>query len=331
MRMKVEGDPSFVWRTDLHLSDKAPRSRTDDWNATLLGKVVEIGQIAKRNDSSVVIDGGDLFHIKSPWKNSHSTMHRIVEAHREYPCPVYGCVGNHDVVYGDYSYLDQQPLGVLFETGVFQRLYDEHELILEGSVTVRIVGVPYHGTDYDLDRFNRIKKGQEDYLVVVGHVLAKPGAGGKGAMYGGEDILGYDFLKTQDADVFAFGHWHKDQGVTTIAPGKYVINVGSLSRGSLSQDDLTRHPSVVWMGFNELGVSWTKIPLTIKPAEEVFDIEAKDREEIREFTMDAFVDSLKRSLDRIQGKSLEDTIREADVPPKVRELALHYLEQARKG
>ena len=156
----------LVWRTDVHLSDNPPASRKDDWTATVLDKLRQVGEVARRVQASAVIDGGDFFHVKSPTRNSHELIRRVAEVHAAYPCPVYANVGNHDCVYGDYAYLDQQPLGVLFATGVFKRLYDQHEAVFtDGEIQVRVVGVPYHGTTYDMNRFRSITKGTEDHLV----------------------------------------------------------------------------------------------------------------------------------------------------------------------
>ena len=320
---------SLVWRTDLHMADNAPQSRLDNWPEVMAEKLTQVGRIARRVKADAVLDGGDLFHIKSPWKNSHGAVHQICVAHRHYPCPVYATIGNHDCVYGDYSYIDQQPLGVLFDTGTFRRLYDKHEALFEiHGFTVRVVGIPYHGADYDLERFRSIEKGDEDYLVVVAHVLATPGAGGKGAMFGGEDIVGYDFLRTLDADVFCFGHWHKDQGIVEIAEGKWVVNVGSMSRGALSQDEMKRIPACVTMHFDTEGITLEKVLLSVAPASDVFDIEKKERIEAKEFTSEAFADSLRNVLNSVVGESLETQIRVHEgVLPEVRERALHYWEQ----
>src|SRR3989344_4231877 len=123
----------LVWRTDVHMADSGPSSRTDDWTETVLGKLGQVRDVAKKWGASAIIDGGDFFHIKSPSRNSHELIQRVARHHSDYPCPVFCCPGNHDSVYGDYAFLGQQPLGVLFAAGVYKRLYDEHEAIFVES------------------------------------------------------------------------------------------------------------------------------------------------------------------------------------------------------
>jgi len=203
---------NLVWRSDVHVSDNPPASRVDDWNETLMGKLSQVGEIAREVGAAAVLDGGDFFHIKSPARNAHRTIQRVAAVHAGYPCPVYGNVGNHDCKYGDYAHLPEQPLGVLFETGVFRRCFDEHEAVFEADgVKVRVVGIPYHGTEYDWDRFTRIKKGDESYLVVMAHVLASKQGG---TMFEGEDIIQYAALAELDPDVWCF------------LPGTQVIDWG---------------------------------------------------------------------------------------------------------
>lgn len=319
----------LLWRTDLHLSDRAPQSRVDDWTETLLGKVRQVGDLAVSCHAVGVLDGGDFFHVKSPTRVSHRLVVRAAEAHASYPCPVYACIGNHDVKYGDYAYLGEQPLGVLYESGVFQRLYDEHEgwfgQLESEPPLVRVVGVPYHGTSYDLARLTSIKKGDEKYLVVVAHLLASPAGG---SMFESEDIIKYADLAELDPDVWLFGHWHKNQGITEIAPGKWVVNIGSMSRGALNQDDLKRTPSVALLEFGD-SISISEIQLRVQPAGEVFDLDRRVRAEARNLNMAMFVESIQGILEDAQGDSIADRIRElADVPEEVREQALVYWEEA---
>ena len=69
---------TLVWRSDAHNSDQAPQSRTDNWNETILGKLTQVGDIAREVKADAVLDGGDSFHIKSPSRNSHRMRKRYI-------------------------------------------------------------------------------------------------------------------------------------------------------------------------------------------------------------------------------------------------------------
>lgn len=315
----------LLWRTDVHISDVSPVSRKDDWAESVLFKLDQIRMVASKLGVDAVLDGGDFFHIKSPGRNSHELTRRVAELHKQYPCPVYATVGNHDCIFGDYSFLGRQPLGVLFSTGVFRRLYDEHEASFEkDGVKVRVVGIPYHGTKYDMSRFERIKRGDETYLVVVAHVLASLKGG---TMFEGEDIVKYTDLADHPADMFLFGHWHKDQGVETIN-GKQFVNIGSLTRGSLSQDEITRKPAIGLLSFTKESAAVKVVRLKVKPAEEVFDLERRAQVETRSVTIENFISSIRETLLQDQTKSLQDAVESVAVPERVKERALLYLEKA---
>jgi len=315
----------LVWRSDAHNSDQPPQSRTDDWNKTILGKLVQVGEVAREVEADGVLDGGDNFHIKSPTRNSHRMSNDVAHAHREYPCPVYATVGNHDVKYGEIGYLGESPLGTLFETGCYQRLYDEHEAVFEkGGIKVRVVGIPFHGVKYDMNRFTTIVKGDEDWLVAVVHCLASPKGG---EMFAGEDILKYADLANMAPDVFAFGHWHKNQGIQTVG-GKHFVNIGSLSRGALIQDDLERIPACAILRFTKTDFTADERPLKVQDAMEVFDVEGRVRAEGRTLSVEAFMDSLEDTLVTTETTSLLEEIRASDTPEKVKERAIHYLERA---
>lgn len=319
---------TLVWRTDVHLSDHTPVSRTDVWSDTVLAKLKQVGDIAKQRNAHAVLDGGDFFDLKSPSRNSHSLVRRAMEVHRGYPCPVYANVGNHDCVYGDYNYLHQQPLGVMYESGVFKRLYDTHEAIFNaGGIRVRVVGIPYHGTRYDLSRFESIKRGDEDYLLVVAHLLASQSAT---TMFDSEDVIKYEYLDTYPADCYMFGHWHKDQGIHTTRMGKKVVNIGSLTRGSLSEDDMDRIPAVVVLTCTPGGLKVEKVPLVYTPAQQVFDVLGKQMAEVRTSMMEDFASHLKEILlDTTTKGDLRDKVRSLPgVTESVRERTILYVEKA---
>jgi DNA repair exonuclease SbcCD nuclease subunit len=308
------------------MADKGPSSRKDDWAETVFDKLSQVREIAREVKAAAILDGGDFFHIKAPGRNSHEIVRRTAEHHSDYPCPVYCTPGNHDCVYGDYAFLPQQPLGVLYAAGVFKRLYNEHEALFEeNGVRVRVVGVPYPGNKYDPDKFRSIKRGDEDVLICVAHVLASLGGG---SMFEGEDIFRYGDLLETAPDVFCFGHWHMDQGVEILG-GKTFINIGALTRGSLSQDEVQRRPACAVLECTKSGVSVDVRRLRVKPPEEAFDVDARNRQVRRQVEMDAFVNKIREGLQpKAEGVTLQDALGSVSgVPDDVRERALAYLEQ----
>lgn len=327
----------LVTRTDVHISDHTPQSRTDDWTETVLDKLEQIGQIAQAVEADVVLDNGDFFDVKSPSRNSHDLVRRVAKLQKRYPCPTAANVGNHDCVYGNIEFLNQQPLGVLFAAGVFKRCYNEHVVeVKKGDLSVRVVGIPYHGPRYEMERFSALQKKGETYLVAMAHVLASPKGG---SMFEGEDIVKYDDLYdlAPDVDVWVFGHWHKDQGIVEHRPGKWIVNIGSLTRGALSQDDLDRTPGVGILTFTEAGIEAKRQNLKVRPASEVFDLERRVQQESRAMTMDAFVTSLQETIAQDRETPLADKLKQLEedsglhVSSEVRERTLLYLERASEG
>jgi len=330
----------LVWRTDVHMSVRAPSSRTDDWSETVFNKLTQVREFAEKIGAEAILDGGDFFHIKSPSRTTHELVRQVADHHADYKVPVYCTPGNHDSVYGDYGFLGQQPLGVLFSTGVYKRLYDEHEVVFSipsdnhpphlnfSALKVRVVGIPYHGNIYDMARFD-IKKGDEDILICVAHVLASPDGG---RMFEGEDIIRYSDLLDLDPNVWCFGHWHKDQGVQVLG-GKTIINVGSLTRGALSQDEVQRRPACVGIFCSiEDGKPVVKTEihrLNVAPPEDVFDVEGRARQVKQQVEMDAFVEKIREGLKpSVEGETLPDAVAGVEgVPDEVRDRALGYLEK----
>ena len=320
--------PKVIWRTDVHLGDRTPRRRTGNWTEDVLAKLKWIGEKAAEIEASAVLDGGDFFDVKSPVKNSHALVRAAAEVHRDnYPCPIYCLVGNHDVKYGNPEYLPEQPLGVLFASGVFEPIGDNVEVILEGDgVKCRIVGVPYHGTSYDFERLSGIERGDEDYLLVVCHLLARDGE--TGTMFEGEDIVGYSFLNTvEGVDGWFFGHWHCDQGIKQLPNGATVVNVGSLTRGSLHLDNLDRSPCVVEVDMSQEGIRFIRHDLPVRAASEAFKVDEALREVEDKTRMEEIVDKMKEMTTSGWGDmTLKERVMSSPVPDRVKELASSYLE-----
>lgn len=316
----------FTVRTDCHVHDKPPQSRVDDYLQTCLNSLRQIGEFASHKGCDAVLDNGDFFHAKAASKNSHLMVRSVIDLHREvYDCPVYCNPGNHDFPYNNIEYLDRQPLGVLFAAGVFERMYDH--TFEDGDLKVRVVGFPYKRVftpqEFDLER------GDEDVLIVCAHTFASPKGG---ELFGSEKALSYYDLAETSPDIQIFGHWHIDQGIQTIG-GKHFMNLGSMTRGSLVQDNLTRIPRFGYIeitkdDFGVVDIHLEAIELEVPPASEIFDLERHERLKDESQDIEKFIQSLMLQSEDDEGDILGEISKLSNFQEEVRQVAISYLQDA---
>lgn len=318
---------TFVFRTDVHLSDRSPSSWKGDYPAEIWSNLEQIGEIAKSVGASAVLDGGDFFHVKAASRNSHALVARTATIHQVYPCPVYAIAGNHDIAFNSLDTLPRQPLGVLFESGVFQRL--QEQIFVDGDMQVRVVGMPY-SSFRTLDELRAIRKRHEDrYLIAVVHALAGDNPPEKVEDFFKEPVFHYRDLVAHDGpDVWLFGHWHKDQGIKEI-DGKLFVNQGAVSRGSLIRENTERTPQVTVVELTDEGVKARTVDLNVPPATAVFDFERKQKLESERRDIETFIAKLQSDLAFDPSATIEDNVQSLDFAAEVREAALGYLDQAR--
>lgn len=312
-------------RTDCHINDKSPQSRTDDYLETCLKKLRQLGDFAREKQCTAVIDNGDFFHDKAATKNSHEMVRKIIDLHRkEYPCPIYLNPGNHDFPYNNISYIEKQPLGVLFAAGVFQQLND---ITFTGSndLKVRVVGIPYR-SDIELLDFD-IEKGEEDVLIVAAHTFASLNGGD---LFGRETALSYYDLSSCSPQLFIFGHWHIDQGIQELN-GKTFMNLGSMTRGSLTQDNLSRTPRFGYIEVTKdsdgvVTIHTEAHEYIVEKSELIFDLEKHSRIKEEERDIEKFIASLVSSGQTDQEEDITQSIRNlSHFQEEVREKAIEFL------
>lgn len=320
---------SFLFRTDIHLSDRSPVSWKGDYTEEIWSDLQQIGELAKKHRVDAVIDGGDYFHVKAPTRNSHYLNEKTARIHKEYPCPVFCVEGNHDLAYNNLESLSRQPLGVLYASGVFHRLREE--VFGDRDLRVRIVGVPYN-PNLTLGELLSIQKKEGDtHLIAVVHALASKDPPSAVGDFWNEPVFSYGSLVSSNGPTcWCFGHWHKDQGIELVG-GKYFVNQGSVSRGSLVRDNLDRVPKVALLEFEGDQINITSIPLSVAPASEVFDLDRKATQEKERHDIDQFV--LRLVSDGIvdPDASIEDNVRKLDFADDVRTEAIRYLELAEEA
>lgn len=318
---------AFVFRTDVHVAEKGPQSWKGDYAAEIWSNLEQVGEMARKYKATAVLDGGDFFHVKAATRNPHSIVIKAMEIHTGYPCPTYCVEGNHDIAYNNLASIEKQPLGVLYASGVFNHLREE--VFTDGKLQVRVVGIPYD-PNRTLKSLREIKKQPgDDALIAVVHALASENPPASVEDFFGEPVFRYSDLIFEDGpDVWCFGHWHKDQGVVGIE-GRRFINQGALSRGALVKENLTRIPKAALIEVTPDGIEIGTLPMKVLPAEEVFDLERKERRDEESRVIDEFVSRIQEDIEVDTTEDIEKTVGDLDFAPEIRELALQYLERAR--
>lgn len=313
---------------DLHLADKPPAMRTESYTAEGLALLSEVVEIANLRGAEAIVSTGDLFHIKTPWRNSHALMQQVIGLLAPARCPVYVVPGNHDLTEMGMASIHKQPLGVLHQAGLVRVLHSRLPVPVFTQSGVRLVGREYD-VHQDADpRYYALRSHERDYegltLVFAHGSLLPPG-----------EVRPYPAVSVADIDwtgisVIASGHIHEDLGSHRLGGG-WFTNVGSLGRVAKNDSNLTRTVKVVSLSITPAGAGWgigvEEIPLkSALPAAEIFlagEVESGPDDD----AIQRFVDSLAGGFGAEQ-VDLVDLVQQADVTDTIRQHLLHYLEAA---
>lgn len=315
----------FITCNDIHISDNGPRSRVDNFKETMLNKISQMRVACIKLNADAALITGDIYNLKNPAQNTHELNNDLISEFKKFPCPIYAIEGNHDLTKNNLDSIKKQPLGVLFADGTLKQL--RHEIIEKDNYKVSLVGIPFQ---QDLDP-NKIKiPPKEDCIagICLLHAYASPTSG----MLFKERLYSYKEFSHLDADIFVFGHYHIDQGIENI-DGKYFVNIGSMSRGTLSDEDIDHHPQIGLIRINtdnDISINIQSIKLKVKPAEEIFNIDKYNESKEESKEMEQFINKLitETSEDMSENKDFNDVIKNFNVAKAVKEKALFFLQEA---
>jgi len=272
---------------DVHLADRPPSMRTENYTDEVFAKLAECNALAAEHGVDAVVQAGDLFHIKAPSRNSHRMVHRfITDVMEPAPVPWWVVPGNHDMTHDRLSSLPNQPLGVLFEAGL-NRLMGECE-IGDGVV----YGVPYLQEWAELPEVWGTAWREGPAGLCVAHASIFPNDDRPLFEHFSADEWEED-MGVPDAFPGAhvyFGHIHDRYGTFTSSSGKTLFcNQGALTRGSLAEHDVKREVAVTLYD-DQQDIPFEAIPLkSVKPASEVFRMAQHEAEQNRAVRLDEFL------------------------------------------
>ena len=282
----------LITSSDEHLADLSPGYRKDGYRDAILSKCEWQGELARKMDATALVRAGDFFHIKAANKTTMGTMALAAGVHRKYHCPTYALGGNHDMSNNDPASIPRQPLGVLLRAGVFKGLRDE--IFISGTTKVRAIGVEYT-TDLDNEGLKELvkKRDDDDFTIAFVHALAAYAPEERIQAFFGERVFDYrDLVFKGCPDVYVFGHYHKDQGIKEHL-GIQFVNLGAVSRGALTFENLDRKPKVSSVTFGSQGVSVEEHEIPTADAADVFDLEKKDQLDRERRSLDDFITALR--------------------------------------
>lgn len=322
----------FLTSSDEHLADLNPGYRKDSYKDAILGKLEWQGRLARSLGCDAVLRGGDFVHVKAANKTTMGTLAQAAAIHRGYSCPTYSVCGNHDMSFNDPGSIPRQPLGVLLKSDVFLPLTDER--FISGSMSVRVVGVDYT-TDLGHETLKEMvkKKDGDTYTIAVVHALAAFAPEEKVQSFFNETVFDYrDLVFDGCPDVYVFGHYHKDQGVRDVL-GTQFVNLGAVSRGALTFENLDRRPKVSSITCTASGVSVDVHEIPCGDASDVFDLEKKKEVELTRKHIDDFILQLRSSTEENFGleEKLAHLRTSPDYPDDLRDVILSAMEAAATG
>lgn len=317
--------------SDEHISDQTPALRQDNYLDTVLRKISWQHDFASKAKCEAIIRGGDFFHHKTPSKTSHSTILKLFNIVGISKTPTFAAIGNHDICYNNIETLDKSPLGVILQSPSFSRL--DTKVFRNKDLSVKVVSVDYDPKETLESLRDKIKKDPDyTYTMAVVHALAENQPRDKVSKFFGDAIFAYEDLDFEGvSDVLVFGHYHKDQGVVEGENTK-IVNLGSLTRGSLTFENLTRKPKNSMIDFTYAGISIDQIEVPCADASLVFDLNKKKEIDRELKDISDFVERLRGGTIGTDTNlvSFKDHIK-TDYPERLSKLALELLEAAEAG
>jgi DNA repair protein SbcD/Mre11 len=319
---------TFFTASDIHISDNSPRSRLDDFKESILDKIHQMGIACNKLNADAALIAGDIFNNKEPPKNSHSLNQDLIREFKQFNCPIYVIEGNHDITANRLDSISEQPLGVLFEDRTLIRLREK--IFVKNAHKISLVGVPFID-DLDLNTAPIPPKNDCVCQICLMHIYA----GLKGGKLYKERLYGYDELERLSPDIFVIGHYHVDQGVHE-QNGKYFINIGSIARGTQSEENLDHKPQIgyITIDIDDNGnptYNVKSLNLRVKPASVVFNIEKKKEEVAEDLKMKEFIDKLSAEVvnkSKDETKNINELLDKMDMAKNIKNRALGFIQQA---
>jgi DNA repair exonuclease SbcCD nuclease subunit len=242
----------FVATADLHITDQRPKNRKDNYFETILNKFEQILEITKeKTHTNLLVVAGDFFDSPTvPYKVTKEII-TIIKRHN---VEILAVPGQHDQRYHQ-SGLNNTPFGVLVASGLIKTKSEDFP---------EIQGIGWN------------EKPTHESKILFIHTMVTE----KLALFPGQEnyVNAQELLEMYPfAELIISGDNHKPHLVKY--KNRVQLNCGSIIRKSKDQID---YEPAVWGVKIEPKIKIEKIPLKIKPPQEVFDFDRIEKDEIQD-------------------------------------------------
>jgi DNA repair exonuclease SbcCD nuclease subunit len=285
----------FITFADVHASVVNPASRIGDYESDIFDKLKQIKTAGEKIKADFFLFAGDLFNLKAPMRNPHALNTKLIDLFKSFPAPIYATEGNHDLRNDNYETFEEQPLQVIYSSGA---LHQARSVTLDiKGMKVRIRSFPFQ-EEPDLTAVPAIEGGADLNICLLHVYSTKEG----GSLFH-HKLYSYDEIAALGDDIFVIGHYHIDQGIHVFQKNgkqQIFINVGAISRGTYTDEDLNRIPKIgliyVDKKGSELSYTTKTARLNVRLFNEVFDVEKREEDKKKIKEAEAFVSKLQSDL-----------------------------------
>lgn len=308
---KKEKPANAILTADLHLSDTAPVSRTDDYIAAQSNKLSFLQALSIKNNNCPILCAGDIFHQwkASPWLCSW--------VYYNLPGPMYAVPGNHDLPMHQLKYYDKSALNLIEE------IREDLHIMKNNTITTKdrlsITGIAFG--ELDNLEITKIEKEKTDYFkILILHQLVwkdKKPIWGKSDDWSASELLRkygkyFDLILTGD----------NHESFVVEDKNSILVNPGSMMRITVDQADLEPKCYLYYTGLNKV----TAVNFPIEKG--VHNRDHIDKIKERDERIAAYIERM--SQDWEIGLSFKNNLQtffvENKVSKKVRETIWEHLE-----
>lgn len=306
---------------DLHITDKRPVNRKDDYQAAISNKLIEIFGIAKERKVEAILCMGDVFNNPTV---SITLLMWATELFEQCPVPFYVTPGNHDLFSYNLNTYNRTSLMLLSRLvpNFHVKTSRDHSTLIGNSR----IDFQEHSANVDTENLNAYYMDNTDDASVNIKVV-------HGMLLDHEPPFEpYTTLDKVDtnADVLLTGHDHRGFGVKKVGD-TLCVNLGSLMRSASNEVD--RRPRVGVLDTDTIQVEVLNLN-TAEPGLSVFDMQAvQDKKERDEYVKNFknLVDDLKTETDLSSEALLKTVAKQLKSDKNVLNLALDRLVQQQQG